>query len=78
MEDVSREKNLFFSKFNELMEYTDLLLVDIKEINNERHQLLTGRSNENILDMARYLSELINQFGLDMFLFLKEVTMMKI
>ena len=23
----------FFSKFNELMEYTDLLLVDIKEIN---------------------------------------------
>ena len=48
----------FFSKFNELMEYTDLLLVDIKEINNERHQLLTGRSNENILDMARYLSEI--------------------
>jgi Pyruvate-formate lyase-activating enzyme len=40
------------------MEYTDLLLVDIKEINNERHQLLTGRSNENILDMARYLSEI--------------------
>ena len=48
----------FFSKFNELMEYTDLLLVDIKEINNERHKTLTGRSNENILDMARYLSEI--------------------
>ncbi len=32
-----------------LMEYTDLLLVDIKEINNERHKTLTGRSNENIL-----------------------------
>ena len=40
------------------MEYTDLLLVDIKEINNERHKTLTGRSNENILDMARYLSEI--------------------
>ena len=48
----------FFSKFNELMEYTDLLLVDIKEINNERHIALTGRSNENILDMAKYLSEI--------------------
>ena len=51
-------KEPFFSKFNELMEYTDLLLVDIKEINNERHKTLTGRSNENILDMARYLSEI--------------------
>ena len=40
------------------MEYTDLLLVDIKEINNERHIALTERSNENILDMARYLSEI--------------------
>ena len=48
----------FFTKFNELMEYTDLLLVDIKEINNERHIALTGRSNENILDMAKYLSEI--------------------
>ena len=48
----------FFSKFKELMEYTDLLLVDIKEINNERHKTLTGRSNENILDMAKYLSEI--------------------
>ncbi len=50
----------FFSKFNELMKYTDLLLVDIKHINNEEHQKLTGKSNENILDMAKYLSE-INQ-----------------
>lgn len=50
----------FFSKFNELMKYTDLLLVDIKHINDEEHQKLTGKSNENILDMAKYLSE-INQ-----------------
>ena len=27
----------FFSKFEELMKYTDLLMVDIKEINDERH-----------------------------------------
>ena len=48
----------FFSKFNELMKYTDLLLVDIKHIDDEQHKLLTGRTNSNILDMARYLSDI--------------------
>ena len=47
----------FFGKFNELMKYTDLLLVDIKHIDDEQHKILTGRSNGNILDMAEYLSE---------------------
>lgn len=48
----------FFGKFNELMDYTDLLLVDIKHIDDEQHKMLTGRTNRNILDMARYLSEI--------------------
>lgn len=48
----------FFCKFNELMRYTDLLLVDIKHIDEEQHRILTGHSNRNILDMARYLSEI--------------------
>ena len=48
----------FFGKFNELMKYTDLLLVDIKHIDDEQHKLLTGHTNKNILDMARYLSEI--------------------
>jgi len=48
----------FFSKFEELMKYTDLLLLDIKEINPERHKAITGFDNANILDMARYLSEI--------------------
>ena len=47
----------FFGKFNELMRYTDLLLVDIKHIDMEQHKILTGRTNAHILDMARYLSE---------------------
>ena len=51
-------KEPWFSKFNELMEYTDLLLLDIKEINNERHKVITGQSNENVLDMATYLSDI--------------------
>ena len=48
----------FFGKFKELMKYTDLLLVDIKHIDDEQHKLLTGHTNKNILDMARYLSEI--------------------
>ena len=48
----------FFGKFNELMKYTDLLLVDIKHIDDEEHRVLTGHSNRNILDMAEYLSEI--------------------
>lgn len=48
----------FFSKFEELMTYTDLLLFDIKHIDNEKHQELTSLSNENILEMAQYLSDI--------------------
>ena len=48
----------FFSKFQELMKYTDLLLLDLKEINPERHKNITGFDNANILDMAQYLSEI--------------------
>ena len=32
----------FFSKFEELMKYTDLVLLDIKHIDNEGHRRLTG------------------------------------
>ena len=48
----------FFSKFNELMKYTDLLLLDIKHIDDEQHKILTGHTNQNILDLARYLSDI--------------------
>ena len=48
----------FFRKFQALMEVTDLLLLDLKEINPERHRKLTGQENSNILDLARYLSEI--------------------
>ena len=43
----------FFSKFQELMQYTDLLLVDIKHIDEKSHKELTGKTNKNILDMIR-------------------------
>lgn len=48
----------FFSKFNELMKVTDLVMLDIKQIDEEKHKILTGWSNSNILDMAKFLSEI--------------------
>ena len=48
----------FFSEFNELMKYTDLVILDIKEINPARHKAITGFDNANILNMAEYLSEI--------------------
>lgn len=47
----------FFGKFQELMQYTDLFLLDIKQIDDEQHKILTGCTNQNILDLARYLSD---------------------
>lgn len=48
----------FFSKFEELMKYTDLLLLDIKEIDPAQHKVVTGHDNANVLDMARYLADI--------------------
>lgn len=48
----------FIEKFNTLMNNTDLVMLDIKEINPQRHKIVTGRDNSNILDMAKYLSEI--------------------
>ena len=53
---LTREES-FFSKFNELMALTDLFLLDIKQINDDKHRELTGFSNSNILDLAKYLSD---------------------
>lgn len=53
-----RREEPFFSKFNELMKYTDLVMLDIKHIDDEQHKILTGCTNKNILDLARYLSDI--------------------
>lgn len=55
-EPFTREEP-FFSKFNELMEDTDLFLLDIKHIDPREHRALTSQDNSNILDMARFLSD---------------------
>ena len=47
----------FLTLFDELIRYTDLVLLDIKAFDNKLHKELTGHTNENILEMARYLSD---------------------
>ena len=44
-------------KIDKLLNYTDLVLLDIKHIDNVEHKKLTGMPNLNILDFAKYLSE---------------------
>ena len=40
------------------MKYTDLVMLDIKHIDEEQHKILTGCTNKNILAMARKLSDM--------------------
>ncbi|WP_308552827.1 pyruvate formate-lyase-activating protein [uncultured Peptoniphilus sp.] len=51
----SRETNL--EKYKELIKYVDLVLLDIKHIDDEGHRKLTGFSNRNILDFLKFLDE---------------------
>ena len=48
----------FFPAFERLMKSTDLVMLDIKHLDSERHHWLTGHYNENILDCARCLSDM--------------------
>ena len=44
--------------FDELLAVTDLVLLDIKHIDEAEHKKLTGHSNKNILAFARYLAQI--------------------
>lgn len=43
------------AKLDRLIEYTDLVMLDIKHIDPEQHKKLTAHSNERILSFAKYL-----------------------
>ncbi len=51
-----RETPEFLARFDALMESTNLVLLDIKAMDEALHLRLTGQTNRNILQMARYLS----------------------
>lgn len=51
------EENADRSAFDALLNVTDLVLLDIKHIDEEAHKALTGRSGAHAKAFARYLSE---------------------
>lgn len=48
---------LFLEQLEELLKYTDLVLLDLKHINRKKHIKLTGMANDHILEFARFLSD---------------------
>lgn len=52
-----RENSERMSKIDRLMEVCDLVMLDIKHIDDEEHKKLTTHSNKNILEFAKYLNE---------------------
>lgn len=44
-------------KLKQLISLTDLFLLDLKHIDNEKHKQLTKRPNKNIIQFANFLSE---------------------
>lgn len=53
----NRSQANIMNQMDMLLKYTDLVLLDIKHIESDKHKLLVGVGNENVLDFARYLSE---------------------
>ena len=47
----------FLESLDELLKYTDLFLLDLKQINNEKHKELTSLPNTHILQFAKLLSD---------------------
>lgn len=47
----------FQRKLEELLKYTDLILLDLKHIDEKKHRKLTGKTNTHILQFAKLLSE---------------------
>ena len=51
------KNTMYMSKLDELMLYTDLVMLDIKHINEVAHRELTKQDNLNILSFAKYLED---------------------
>lgn len=47
----------YIEKLDELMKYTDLVMLDIKHVDSAKHKELTSQDNVGILAFARYLDK---------------------
>ncbi|MDR1699600.1 MAG: pyruvate formate lyase-activating protein [Lachnoclostridium sp.] len=45
------------NKFNDLTKVADLVMLDIKHMDSEKHRMITGAAHDNILEFARFLDE---------------------
>lgn len=50
-------KEPFYQQFAKLVDLTDIFLLDIKHINSDKYREMTGKGNENTLELAKYLSD---------------------
>ena len=50
-------ESAYTEKLDKLMAVTDLVMLDIKHIDNDAHKVLTGHDNTGILAFARYLDQ---------------------
>jgi pyruvate formate lyase activating enzyme len=55
---VDSNGSIRFSDYPELIEYTDAVMLDIKSIDKEEHIKLTSKSNEIVLENAKYLASI--------------------
>ncbi len=56
--NFKKDNPIFLAQIKELMDVTDLVMLDIKHINDGEHKILTGISNKKVIDFARYLDEI--------------------
>ncbi len=54
--------------YEKIIPYVDLVLLDIKEINSEKHEKWTGVSNEQIFENARWLAISLKKDGKEMWI----------
>ena len=47
----------YIEKLDELLKYTDLVMLDLKAFDGELHKQLTGCENANILEFAKHVSD---------------------
>ena len=67
----------FQKSLKKLLEYTDLILLDLKHIDRKKHIKLTGMANDHIFEFANFYRIEKYLFGFAMSLFLLLPTMLK-
>ena len=53
----NKNSDTILDKFNTLLNVTDLIILDLKHIDNEEHIKLTKQSNNNVINFLNYLQE---------------------